>query len=180
MVDACSLPGECVHFMAFGAFGRKIPFDMIGFCGGNIILLVAIKTFHAQRLEPQQRCRGMARLTIGRGMCSQQRKAAELMDFGNVLDNPRLRCVAAFAIGAQGLVVHILMTGHTFVSGFVEHERFMALPATHRLMLTREREIRRIVGKTVSALYHGPAFGGMAIAAIQRQRITVRRLPGQL
>lgn len=137
VVDACALPGKCIHFMAFGAFGRKIPLRMIGLGGRQIILLMAIETFHTQRLEPQQRSRWMARLAIGRGMCTQQWKAAELMDFGDILNDPRLRRMAALAIGAQGLIMHILMAGNTFASGFVENQRFMALPATHRLVLPR-------------------------------------------
>jgi len=107
-------------------------------------------------------------------MGAYKREAAFLVHFGDVLDNPGFGGMAALAVGAHGLVVHVGMAVHAAGTCFGEHQALVALPAFSGYMLSLQRHFSGIVIERVYRLIKGPAFRTVAEIAAQLEIFAVR------
>ena len=106
-------PCKTVYHMTFIAISRKLACNMVRACGSHIIFLVAVITFHAERLKTQQGFGRVAGIAIGSHMRPDKRKTAKLMDLCNILDNPGFWRMAPSAFKSNSLVMNISMARHT-------------------------------------------------------------------
>lgn len=118
MTEACPCPGESIGEMTFLAIGGKIALCMVGTGGSQVILKMAIVTANPNRLETEQRGTLVAVVAVSGAVRAHQGKPALLMKQSDVGYYPRTWGMAAGAIGAQGVLVHIGMTIGALTAGF--------------------------------------------------------------
>jgi hypothetical protein len=118
MTEACPCPGESIGEMAFLAIGGKIALCMVGTRSSQVILKMTIVTANPNRLETEQRGTLVAVVAVGGAVRAQQWETALLMKQSDVGYDPRPWGMAAGAIGAQGILVHIGMTVGALTAGF--------------------------------------------------------------
>lgn len=120
---------------------------MIGIGGSQVVLTVAIDTFHTQRLKLEVRNRSMTVGTISSIVCSQQGKSTALMQLRDVGNQPRFWGVASGTIHPNRCIVHIGVAIHTVGLRLRKNQRSMARFAVSSLMFAFEPEGSLIVIK---------------------------------
>jgi hypothetical protein len=118
----------------------------------------------------------MAGSTIHHGMISFQGEPAKLMHHFGVADNPGFGIVASGAIGSQGIVMHIGVTGLAFGICLLKLKILVTASAIDRLMLAGELKTGGIVIERGFCKANFPVIGSMTNGAINFEPISMRRL----
>lgn len=140
--------------MAFGAVGGKTRLRVVGVGRSLVILSMAIHALVADGVELQGGSRLVAFLAAHRLVYPGKREAVFDVDGRDVIHQPVIGRVAARAVGAQGLLVHVGMAGKAFRIGLGEHQAGVALAAIDLGVLPRERKMGFVVVETQGVRGH--------------------------
>jgi hypothetical protein len=163
--------------MAFHTVGGETGLHVIGILGTGIIVLMTTDAIVAHTVEPQGIFGSMAFYTGKIVMGTDQRKAVFFMNFGEVIDQPRFRTVAANAIIAHRLAVYIGMAGCAVLGNpIVEDQGGMAKFAIGLGMGTLQGIICLVVIELQGAIVYGPSGRIVAFHAIHPQLASMGRL----
>lgn len=147
MIDGLRFPVDRSGVVAVGTVGRKTGIAVARIGRGHEISPVAVDAGIADAVKLKPGFRGMAFITVGRRMRTQQRKSVVGMQFGNVIHQPAAAAVTPAAVVPDGIAVYIGMTANTTVVRLRKYQRTMAIPAVGRRMLTIQRKARLIMRK---------------------------------
>jgi hypothetical protein len=168
-------PGKWGHVVTFRTGGRISAGNVIGIRGGLIIFSMAINAFDAERTKNEKiwGCIRMTVIAISRDMGTNQRKAASLMDLGNIIHHPWNGGMASSAIGSDGIIMHICVAGNALLSGFGKFQWCMTLPAIHNLVLTHQGKLHVAVIEWKGFHVYFPPGGIMAIHAVNSKTFSM-------
>lgn len=157
------------------------------------IIEVAIDAIVADAVETELCFGGVAVGTGNNSVGAQERESVVDVQFGDVVDEPVVGCMASRAIHAHCLLVHVGMAADTSRISFVEDERCMTIAAVDQGVLAGQGEEGGIVIEAQLQLFTGrslfvrgrflpgsrgnsPAGCRMAVATVQLERFAVWRL----
>lgn len=169
VVEIGTGPCKGVHLVAFAAIGGKAGKNVIGAGGGLIVGAMTVVTFHSQRLKLEQGGGGVAIEADGGGVGSQQWKATQLVDGGDVVDQPGFGGVAAGTFESQGLFMDVCMARKTLRPGLGKYQGGMAQPAGDHVVLPLQHKPGGVVVPQKDFFVDFPSFGGMAIGTADLQ-----------
>lgn len=173
VIEPLRTPVGGIHVMAIGTNGGKAGRQVVWVLCCCVIRPVTIVTVHTHWVEPKQRCRLVAVVTIGYCMGTRKRETGGLVHLHNIGYNPRTGVMALTAILSHGVVVNVGMAGVTVGFGLLKFERGVAQPALGLLMLTGEHKVGGVVIKCGMVGYI-PTNGGVTDIAIDVEVLSVR------
>jgi hypothetical protein len=140
-------PVESADVVALDAIGRIAGILVVRLGRSNIIIEVAIDTFIAYPVEPEDCFRGVAIIAANDGVGAQQGEAVFLMQPGDLVHQPVFRGVATGTIHAYGLVVNIGVAGNTFGLGIFKNQCFVAALAIYPVVLSFQHKFCGVVAE---------------------------------
>lgn len=177
---ARAVPLPTNHVVASVAIGPESSQPMVGAGSGFVFVPMATVAVGADHVVTLFRTRNVAPLALGFRMHADQRKTDLPMDVLHlgIRNKPGGRRVASCAIVANRLLVYVLVALGAIRGGFVEYERRVAFSASHRLVLTHQRETGFGVIETFR-FHIVPFLGGVARAALHLELLAMWRLHGK-
>jgi len=121
--------------MAFQTIGRKASLFVVWVGRGVVISQVTAGTIIPDPFKLQSRSRLVATGTIQRLVHPRQRESVVLVQVGDIVYHPVVGCMAACAVRAHRLLVHVRVTGNTIVFGFRKNQGSVASPAVNVFVL---------------------------------------------
>lgn len=113
---------------------------VVGIGGRGKVAVVTVNTGIAYPVKLKAGFGDVAGITVGSGVCAQQREAIVEVQLHNIINQPAIGVVTAAAVVAYRHSVHIGVAGDTVSTGFRKNKRSMACTAVYLPVLPVQRK----------------------------------------